>query len=143
LSCISPSDSHWAREIYEADWSPCYGSWQGASVVELRAETELPCERAFVLASGASQTPRLLECLADGRGEGFSLYRYAGGDAVVTLAFHDKPGEWSSGAVRSDARLLAWEQRGANRRLLVAGASFLDVGKADIFRDATPLERFE
>jgi hypothetical protein len=145
LSCISPQSSQWSREIFDADWSPCYGIWQDAPVVQFTAETETPCERAMALASGSAveQRARTLEQVVDGRGEDLSVYRLVDGDRTVTLCFHDKQGQWTFGALRSDARLLAWEHRPSGNRLLAAFCASLEVDGETVFRDVAGIDRFE
>ena len=145
LTCVSPQSSDWSREIFEADWSPCYGVWQGAPVVQFSADIEVPCERAVALAPGRTAEARTcsLEQLADGKGQGLSAYRYSDGVSVLTLYFADKAGEWRMGPLRSDARLLAWESDAKGGRLLAAFGSFLEVEGEMVFREAAAVERFE
>ena len=145
LTCVSPQSSTWSREIFEGDWSPCYGVWQGAPVVQFTAQTDAPCERALALAPGRAEDPRQhsLEQLADACGEGLSAYRYSDGRSTLTLCFHDKSGEWTFGPFRSDARLLVWEQDEAGRRLLAAFGSFLEIDGNAVYREAAPIDRFE
>ena len=142
---VSPHSAVWAREIYEADWSPAYGVWHGAPVVQFSAKTETPCERAIAVASGrtSQRDTRALELLLDGRGQDLSVYRYSEGDTALTLCFHDTAGGWSFGPIRSDARLFAWERTATSSRLLAASASFLEVDGGRVFKDSAPVERFE
>ncbi|MEZ5366823.1 MAG: alginate lyase family protein [Bryobacterales bacterium] len=141
--CVSPRESEWAREIYEEDWSPCYGRWESAPVVEFHTETETPCERAFTLATGATDAAYALDTLVDGRGQGLSVYSYREGETERTLYFHESTGPWEHEKLRSDARLLVRERRGKSRRLFAAFASFLEVGGKEAFRDAAAFDRFE
>ena len=145
LYCVSPQGPVWTRELYESEWSPCYGAWQSAPVVQFAAETELPCERALALAPGTAGAAGSysLDFAVDGRGEGLSVYRFSGGGKTLTLCFHDKLGEWTYGRLRCDARLLAWEHSPQNSRLLTAFGSFLDVDGVTVFRDASAIDRFE
>ncbi|MCB9384399.1 MAG: alginate lyase family protein [Bryobacterales bacterium] len=143
LICVSPRESEWAREIYEADWSPCYGQWESAPVVEFHAESETPCERAFVLSVGESAGEYALDVPLDGRGRGLSVYRYSEGETERTLYFQEGKGAWEHEKLRSDARLLVRERRGKTRRVFAAFASFLEAGGKEVFRDAAPLDRFE
>lgn len=145
LSCVSPRSDVWTREIFEGDWSPRYGAWQGAPIVQFVAEAEAPCERAAALAPSRvdEARSRTLELELDGKGRSLSVYRFMEGDLALTLCFHDKAGEWSHGPIRSDARLLAWEHSNTDTRLLAVSGSFLEVAGETVFRDAAPFERFE
>jgi len=145
LDCVSAQGPVWMREIFEANWSPRYGAWRSAPVVQFVAETELPCERALALAPGrADKAPSpALELVVDGRGESLSVYRFTDEERTLTLCFHDKAGAWSFGQVESDARLLVWEHATTRSRLLAAGGSFMKMQGEKVFQDAAAVECFE
>ncbi len=145
LSCVSPKSPIWTREIFEGDFSPAYGAWHGAPIVQFSADTETPCERALALAHGRAEAtrPRSLELTIDGHGQHLSVYRYLESDLALTLCFRDRAEAWQFGRMRSDASLLAWERSATNSRLLAAFGSFLEVEGERVFEAPDAVERFE
>jgi Heparinase II/III-like protein/Heparinase II/III N-terminus len=132
LTLLSVSPTKWDIAIEDGYVSAAYGEKQPASVGAFRKRTQLPAEHlTLLLPLGRTQTAGNLRLTSAES----SMYAYAHDGLTDVINFGTPAVNPAFESFRSDAKFLfARSLRGEIERVILCGASFLDVNGEPVFR---------